>query len=231
MYPSIPKRIKAATVDSIIIIISFILLMVVYKRIGDDTPIFGILSFLLVFLYEPILVCWKGRTLGHRLYNFRVVDVETTQNISFIKAVVRFLIKSILGIFSLFWAIFTNRQQSLHDIATNSAVISDEVTDASLEKYGLPEKSYSSDQVEIVQSSITRRISVSLIWFVVFFFIISFFYEFFMPECLEDSSSRISLCRYSEDLLGYIIIAILIICLVLGSKGKLLGAKGKYNPH
>ena len=228
MYPSIPKRIKAAAIDSIIILISVVLLMTAYYYTGVESPIIGVLAFSIFLLYEPILVSWKGRTLGHKLFNFRVIDVETISNIGFIKAVGRYLIKSFLGIFSLFWALFTNRQQSLHDLATNSAVISADVETESLKENGLPEIPFSSEQDNVLQVSITRRVIISLIWFVAFFVVVSIIYGVFIPaECLEDSGKRISLCRHSEDFLGYVYLGVFITCLVLGSKGKLIGAKRK----
>ena len=55
--------------------------------------------FVLLF-YEPILVWRRGGTIGHDRMNLRVVDNRTGGNLSLPKAVIRFWLKVLLGIFS-----------------------------------------------------------------------------------------------------------------------------------
>ncbi len=228
MYPSIPKRVKASLIDSVILMTSIVLIMTVYSHIGIETPIIGLIIFSVFLFYEPILVSWKGRTIGHRIYKFKVVDVETVKNIGLAKAIVRFLIKISLGIVSLFWAFFTNRQQSLHDVITNSVVISSEISIESIEINGLPEIPFAESQEDIIQASITRRVIVSALWFIMLFFVVSIIYGLSVPaECLDDTSSSINYCKHSDDVLGYVFVGIVVLCLALGAKGKLLGARSK----
>lgn len=226
MYPSIAKRIKASLADSVVIMTFITLIMAVYIYIGIETPIIFFLIGLFVFLYEPILVSWQGKTLGHKIFKFRVIDVQTINNISFLRAIARFIIKSLFGIVSLFWAFFTNRQQALHDIATRSIVISLDISDESIKTNGLPEIPFSSSPVDTMQVSIFRRVVVSLIWFTIFFVLSWMIYGLVVPaECLEDNIKSDSFCGFLEDLMGYIVIGILIMCFVVGSKGKLFGAR------
>lgn len=228
MYPSIAKRIKASIADSVLIITFTTLILTVYIYIGIESPLIVLLISMLVFFYEPVLVSWKGMTFGHRIFNFRVIDVETAKNITFLKAITRFLIKSFLGIVSLFWAFFTKRQQSLHDIATKSIVISTNISDQPIDINGLPNIPFSSTQDNVIQASILRRVVISLIWSFVLLIVLSVIYGLVMPvECLEDNVRGISYCKLGEDLFGYIIIGTLIICFVLGSKGILFGARSK----
>jgi hypothetical protein len=63
-----------------------------------------------------------GSTIGHFRANLRVVDNRTDGNISFVKAVVRVIIKGVLGIYSFITMATTSRHQALHDLLTRSTV-------------------------------------------------------------------------------------------------------------
>ncbi len=228
MYPNIGKRVKASLVDSLIIITAMSLMTTVYFYIGVETPVIVLLICIVIFFYEPVLVSWKGKTFGHKMFNFQVLDVKTKENISFPKAIVRFVIKSILGIISLLGAFFTNRQQALHDIATNSIIISGDVSKESIKLNGLPKIPFSPVQDGIMPVSIFRKVLVSLVWFVFLVFLTIIIYFSLMPaECLNDNSSSISYCKYGEKILDYFNVGVLFTCIVLGAKGKLFGARSK----
>ena len=63
-----------------------------------------------------------GSTVGHYLCNLRVVDNKTGGNINFFKAVLRTLLKAVLGWLSFVTMATTRRHQAIHDLATNSTV-------------------------------------------------------------------------------------------------------------
>ena len=73
-------------------------------------------------LYEPLLVSMTGGTVGHHVCNIRVVDDRTGGNVSFGKAIVRMVIKTILGWFSFISMAVASRHQALHDVLTKSTV-------------------------------------------------------------------------------------------------------------
>jgi uncharacterized RDD family membrane protein YckC len=77
---------------------------------------------LAILFYEPVLVSAFGGTIGHRLTNLRVVDDRSAGNLSFVKAVLRALIKAFLGWFSFLSMTLTRRNQALHDVLTHSTV-------------------------------------------------------------------------------------------------------------
>ena len=73
-------------------------------------------------LYEPVLVAFAGGTIGHRRCNLRIVDDRTGANVSFLKAVLRTLIKAALGWVSFVSMLTTRRSQAIHDLLTRSTV-------------------------------------------------------------------------------------------------------------
>ena len=54
--------------------------------------------------------------------NLQVVDNGTQGPVSLAKALARFWLKALLGIFSFFTMSFSRRHQAVHDILTNSSV-------------------------------------------------------------------------------------------------------------
>jgi uncharacterized RDD family membrane protein YckC len=72
--------------------------------------------------YEPMLVWWRGATLGHSLYNLYVADAKTGRPPSLPRAVARTWLKALLGLLSFGWMALTRRHQALHDLATGTLV-------------------------------------------------------------------------------------------------------------
>jgi uncharacterized RDD family membrane protein YckC len=54
--------------------------------------------------------------------NLRVVDNRTASNVSLPQALLRFVVKGILGVLSFLTMRFSRRHQALHDILTSSSV-------------------------------------------------------------------------------------------------------------
>ena len=82
-----------------------------------------------IVLYEPFFVSRFGGTIGHTRQNICVVDDRTGRNIGFGKAILRFLIKALLGWWSFITMLTTKRHQAVHDALTRSTV---RIRDASL---------------------------------------------------------------------------------------------------
>ena len=75
-----------------------------------------------LLLYEPVMVAWVGGTLGHWALNLRVVDNRTEGNPGLVKAVGRWLLKGLLGVFTFLSMSLTRRHQALHDLLTATTV-------------------------------------------------------------------------------------------------------------
>ena len=103
-----------------------LLVTVLCVAISSDSDRIGrILGFAFLgiwLLYEPLLVSVTGSTIGHYATNLRVVDNRSHGNISFVKAVVRMIIKSALGLYSFITMATTSRYQAMHDLLTRSTV-------------------------------------------------------------------------------------------------------------
>jgi len=123
-YGRFSRRLKAFAIDWIIIML--LLVMALFVAVSTDSDRVGrVLGFTFVvvwLLYEPLLVRLTGSTVGHYISNLRVVDDRTHGNVSFLKAVARLVIKSLLGIYSFITMGTTSRHQAVHDLLTRSTV-------------------------------------------------------------------------------------------------------------
>ncbi len=95
------RRVQAVLVDLIIFMLIFAgsLILAVSLKSDNVARILGFTVIATWILYEPILVSMAGGTLGHWFYNLRVVD-DGGGNIGFAKAVIRVVIKTVLGWYS-----------------------------------------------------------------------------------------------------------------------------------
>jgi membrane protease YdiL (CAAX protease family) len=123
-YGRFSRRLRAFVIDWIIILL--LLVMALFAAVSANSDSVGrVLGFTLVavwLLYEPILVCLTGSTVGHYVCNLRVVDDRSHSNISFLKAAARLVIKTLLGPYSFITMATTSRHQAVHDLLTRSTV-------------------------------------------------------------------------------------------------------------
>src|SRR5262245_26001340 len=163
-YPSIPARLKAIQIDSVIILLCQACLLTLYSMIGYETP--AIMLLLVgVVVYEPFCVSWRGQTVGQQYMGFRIIDTTTRQNLSLRKSCGRFLLKTCLGVLSLVWAFFTRRQQSLHDLLTRSMAVMTELPIAPPEDIAqLPDHQAGDEIQRSIQPSLMRRIICIVIY-------------------------------------------------------------------
>jgi len=120
-----PRRLNALSADTVILILFSIIVFWLLSS-GEDSPALrltlGFLWWGTLLLYEPLMVAWCGGTLGHRLLNLKVVDDRTGGNPGLAKALARFLVKALLGVFSFFSMSVSRRHQAIHDMMTSSTV-------------------------------------------------------------------------------------------------------------
>jgi len=122
-YARFTRRLQAVLIDSIVFMLIFVAALTLGVSFKSDN-IARILGFTVVLtwlLYEPVLVSMTGGTIGHHLYNIRVVD-DRGGNISFGKAVLRVIIKTLLSWYSFITMATTSRHQAVHDLLTHSTV-------------------------------------------------------------------------------------------------------------
>lgn len=115
-------RWTASLIDAILIFLFVLIIGKIMAFIQIDSSYISfiiLLSFLII--YEPLMVSfWRG-SLGHKSLRLQVSMAENDANVSFVRAPVRFSIKALFGIISLFW-MFGSKRQALHDLLTKTKV-------------------------------------------------------------------------------------------------------------
>ena len=125
-YASFGIRVVAMVIDAAIVLASLLVLVPLLGyattalHVGSGIAVVIIL--VLFALYEPLLVCQFGGTIGHRRVNLRVVDDATNANPGLLKAFARFLLKATLGILSFVSMALTAKHQAVHDRLTGTTV-------------------------------------------------------------------------------------------------------------
>ncbi len=124
-YALLPSRIKAAVIDSIILIASLYLVTEVFTLFDNVPNYIRMIAFLLIFvLYDPIFTSFYGATIGHSYSGIKVKKEDNTdENINFLNAVIRFATKVLLGWVSLLTVTSNKKKKALHDLIAGSIVI------------------------------------------------------------------------------------------------------------
>jgi uncharacterized RDD family membrane protein YckC len=126
LYPGILERIKAAVTDSIVLIVLMIIIANVFSMFDSVTEGARIIAFVFVFgLYDPIFTSLFGGTIGHFIIGIRVVKDDDTRSkkILFPLAIIRYIVKILLGWISLLSINRSKKSKAMHDILINSLVI------------------------------------------------------------------------------------------------------------
>jgi uncharacterized RDD family membrane protein YckC len=122
-YARFTRRLQAVLIDTIIFMLILVGALTVAVSFKSDN-VARILGFTVVatwLLYEPGLVSMTGATIGHHMYNMRVVD-DRGGNVGFGKAVLRVVLKTLLSWYSFITMATTSRHQAVHDLLTRSTV-------------------------------------------------------------------------------------------------------------
>ncbi len=115
-------RLRAALYDYALFLLALVATLSLANAAGSASNAIFILGALLIALYDPVLVSWRGCTIGHLLCNLRVVDDRSRTNPSFAKSLVRFFIKTALGWLSFLTIFGSRRLKAIHDMATGTSL-------------------------------------------------------------------------------------------------------------
>jgi uncharacterized RDD family membrane protein YckC len=124
-YATFARRVRALITDMLVQVTGIVVIVIVGGFLPNNDVVGRalMLAFVAVLvLYEPLLVWRYGSTVGHRLANLRVVADATGGNPGFLRALARFLIKGVLGLFSFLTMTLTRRHQAVHDTLTHTTV-------------------------------------------------------------------------------------------------------------
>jgi uncharacterized RDD family membrane protein YckC len=122
-YPQLNLRLKAAIIDSIIF--TTLLFSTAYYShyfFPDNLSLRLIFVFIPSLSYEPLFLYFTGSSIGHKVNRIMVTHQNSEKKLSLFQCYSRFLIKILLGMFSLLFMFFTKKRQSFHDLITATLV-------------------------------------------------------------------------------------------------------------
>jgi uncharacterized RDD family membrane protein YckC len=124
-YPKLVDRYKAMLVDGLVIFLGIILAGIIFSFF-ENAPgyIRGSAFILIVFLYEPIFVSFLGATFGHKSFGLMVKsNLDRNKKVFFPLALIRSMLKLILGWLSFITMISDKQKRAIHDYASGSIVL------------------------------------------------------------------------------------------------------------
>jgi uncharacterized RDD family membrane protein YckC len=229
-YARFTRRVQALMYDSMILVVVLALTLFLAtsaEGIGASREI-GFAGAAIILLYEPVLVAWRGGTLGHSLRNLRVVDDRTRGNIGFLKAVARFVIKLPLGLLSFLTMATTQRHQAIHDLLTGSTVRIRNESQADLLHYHVARTEFADGTMP---SRLRRSVAI-LAYLLLAIAAASLVTEVLAGNLITTAClNNESLCTGAEELtlnvIGLGILALCAVVIVMGWRGKLPGCRRK----
>jgi len=174
-----------------------------------------------ILCYEPLMVSQYGGTFGHRALNIRVVETKTDRNLTLPKAVVRALIKQLLGLFSLAFMFVTKRAQGLHDLAVGSEVRVRNRGAARPADYFVPEQVLTGQPMP----SAPRRIVIIALYNVLLLVLVSVIAGFSLSSSCLDRDVCTGSERQELTLLSFLWMGMSAVLISLGWRARLPGAR------
>ncbi len=124
-YPGVSIRVKAVVTDSIILVIFIVGVTYLFESFQSVPDFMRIAAFVFIFLlYDPLFTSTLGGTIGHMIFGIRVKREKNLQrNILFPLAVIRYIVKALLGWISLLTVSGNKKGKAIHDLVVRSVVI------------------------------------------------------------------------------------------------------------
>ncbi|MCF8373248.1 MAG: RDD family protein [Bacteroidales bacterium] len=124
-YPGVSLRVKAIVTDGIVLVVCMILITYLFSLFENVPDAARIIAFLFVFfLYDPIFTSTFGGTIGHFAFGIQVKrESDQERNILFPYAIIRFIVKALLGWMSLLTVSNNEKGKAIHDMVVGSVVV------------------------------------------------------------------------------------------------------------
>lgn len=123
-YPGVLDRVKAVVADSVVIVLLIFIVtytLSIFENVHENVRI---IALIFILLYDPIFTSVFGGTIGHMMFGLRVKrEKNTTQNILFPLAIIRFIVKVFLGWLSLITVLGNEKRKAIHDYLVGSVII------------------------------------------------------------------------------------------------------------
>ena len=225
IYPRLIKRIQALIIDSVIF--SFLLVSLFLLISSDAVTIRWLRAVILLFpvlFLEPALVSYTGGTIGHHLLNLKIQKADKNKKINLFLAFIRFILKSILGWFSIIFVLTTKKHQAVHDFLVNSVVVYKDP--AKLREHEALGENIIEEEGYIYPSKL-RRILVIILYNILLLLLLGVISAFLLSEACFDNNK----CTPVEEVISYGIgiswLVSMALILVGGWKSLLFGCKRK----
>ncbi|MEZ4817578.1 MAG: RDD family protein [Flavobacteriaceae bacterium] len=124
-YARLFDRVKATFIDAIVLIAMMYAATEIFS-LFDIIPNYVriIVSVFIFILYDPLFTTFYGGTIGHSYSGIGVRrDDDSDKNISLPSAIVRFIIKLLLGWISLLTVTGNEKRKAIHDFIVKSVVL------------------------------------------------------------------------------------------------------------
>lgn len=124
-YSSLVKRVQAVMIDSaLVLVVAFMVFSVIDSTIIDAPNIKAIVFFLLFIFYDPLMITGAGATAGQSMMSLSVRKASNhDEKVPFVLAVIRFVVKVLLGWVSLLTVTANPEKRAIHDFASDSVVL------------------------------------------------------------------------------------------------------------
>ena len=125
LYARAAPRLQAYLRDFFVYMAVVVSCMLVAVAIATPiaTQVSVVAGILFLLLYEPVCIWMAGGTIGHLSFNLRIVRAEDLGPVSFKRALIRTIVKGLLGVWVFMAIYFTRRCQAVHDLAAGTVVI------------------------------------------------------------------------------------------------------------
>lgn len=122
--PGLRERIQSTMIDVLSIITLMFIFSIIFERMESVPDYFRIIAFIFVWgLFEPLCTT-LGCTPGNFISKIRVRRHSNIhQKLNFFQALIRYVIKTLLGIISFFTIHANPEKRAIHDLACDSIVI------------------------------------------------------------------------------------------------------------
>jgi uncharacterized RDD family membrane protein YckC len=125
LYARAAPRLQALLRDSLVQVGIMTACMTAAVVIGTPmaTRAMVITFIAIVLLYEPVCITLAGGTIGHVSQNLRVVRATDLGPVSFGRALLRTVVKGLIGIWVFITVYVTPRSQAVHDLVAGTVVV------------------------------------------------------------------------------------------------------------
>lgn len=224
-YARLSRRIKAVLIDGLLISLLVYLAIFVPIYLGiEAVTLASVIGLCLAFSVEPILVSYRGASIGHMIYGLRIQEVNSDRKLGLLKSYLRLFIKLPLGIVSLVTVSATRRHQAIHDLVCQSVVVLSS-PESLPSREALAERDFDHDRY--TYPPIWRRVLVTMIYVLLVFFVAALATGLALSEnCLnaDRCTDYDGIIEFSLSALFWLSVFVLV---WLGSQGRLPGARRK----